>query len=103
MDIKLNSVEHAQLELIVEKIASENAIDNVTSVHIAINDKEANLKFAIMDDGAGIGDTPDKDTFQPELIINDPTVDKPKEDSLATTKPSSNVGPLDTTLSPAFA
>ena len=109
MDIKLNSVEHAQLELIIEKIASENAIENVTAVHIDINDKAANLKFAIVDVednkalGLGIGDKPSENTFQPAFNIAMPTLDKPREETITADKPSSNVGPLETTLSPAFA
>ena len=43
---KLNSVEYAQVERILEKIAAENNIENVNGISVEIDDRTATIKYA---------------------------------------------------------
>lgn len=54
---KLNSVEYAQVERILEKIAAENNIENVNGISVEINDRTATIKYAAGSSGEW-GSTP---------------------------------------------
>lgn len=63
VNIKLNTVQQAQIELVLEKLAAEHSIKDVNSVHIAMTAEGCTIKYATFEDDKNT-DKKEKGTFE---------------------------------------